>query len=201
MTLSMPTTPAFTVVRFGLITNTQTFTSPLTKSTQRAVLAGAIWSAAYSLPKMPRAQAQPWKAFFLSLEGMGNTFYGYDPDCKQPLAGIQGAPLVNGANQTGTSLITDGWLNSKTVLKMGDYFTTGGELKMVTLNDVVSDGSGNATINFEPAIRTSPGDNTALTIQQASCTMMLQDDNQALWTCDEFGVYAPFTFAAMETFS
>ena len=36
--INMPTAPGFTTCRFGLETNTQTFTSPLTKSTQRVLL-------------------------------------------------------------------------------------------------------------------------------------------------------------------
>src|SRR4051812_41289591 len=37
-----------------------------------------------------------------------------------------GPPLVNGASQTGGSLITDGWTPSLTVLKAGDIFTLAG---------------------------------------------------------------------------
>ncbi len=44
MTISMPAQPGFAACRFGLETNTQTFTSPLTKATQRAVLGGARWA-------------------------------------------------------------------------------------------------------------------------------------------------------------
>ncbi len=87
---------------------------------------------------------------------------------------LGGAGLVNGANQTGNSLITDGWSNTITnLLLKGDIIDIGsggspvnavnqqsfedvGSLQqfVVTAN-VSSDGSGNATIPIYPAI--TPG--------------------------------------------
>lgn len=76
-------------------------------------------------------------------------------------------PLVNGANQTGTSLITDGWAASTLCLKEGDVFTVGddvfavnprskqstGQLRQfVATADGTSDGSGNLTISISPSI-------------------------------------------------
>jgi type 1 fimbria pilin len=200
MSIDLPSYPNFTTCRFGLETNTQTFTSPLTKATQRVKLGGARWSATYSLPAMNRTQAGAWKAFFLLLEGSANTFNAFDPDCKTPRGAATGTPLVNGGSQTGSSLITDGWTHSVLVLKAGDYFSVNGELKMVTA-DVSSDGSGNATINFKPALRTSPADNAALTVQKPTCTMILADDMQGVWECDKNGIYQPKTFSAYEVFS
>src|SRR4051812_18652092 len=101
--ISMPTYPGFTNSRFYLETNTQTFTSPLTKTTQRALLGGARWNGTWSLPAMKRAQAAAWKAFFLLLEDGVNTFNGFDPDCKTPRGVATGTPLVMGASQTGSS--------------------------------------------------------------------------------------------------
>lgn len=79
-------------------------------------------------------------------------------------------PLVNGASQVGSSLITDGWANSQTgLLKKGDVFTIGGVYQVnpqsyastgrlqqftVTAN-AASDGSGNSTIGISPSIITS----------------------------------------------
>lgn len=107
---------------------------------------------------------------------------------------LGGTPLVNGANQTGSSLITDGWTSAAaTRLKKGDVFTvasvnavnpqnrqsTGQLRQFVCTADGVSDGSGNMTIAISPAINppnvsgaltqyqtvdSSPADNAALTI-------------------------------------
>ncbi len=200
MTILMPSTPNFTTSRFFLETNTQTFTSPLTKTVQRMLLGGARWNATYSLPAMKRSQAASWQAFFLLLQGQVNTFNAFDPDCKTPRGTATGTPLVNGGSQTGSSLITDGWTASITALKAGDYFSVNSELKMVT-SDAIADGSGNATINFMPALRSSPADNAAITTSKPTCTMVLSDDMQAAWDCDKNGIYQPKTFTASEVFS
>jgi hypothetical protein len=200
MTITMPSTPAFTNCRFGLETNSQRFESPLTKTVQRVLLGGARWAASYSLPAMNRLQAAPWKAFFLLLEGSVNTFNAFDPDCKTPRGTATGTPLVKNASQTGSSLTTDGWTASITALKAGDYFSVNGELKLVT-SDVLADGSGNATISFKPALRSSPSDNAAITTNTPTCTMILADDMQAMWECNHNGIYQPKTFTAIEVFS
>lgn len=76
-------------------------------------------------------------------------------------------PLVNGANQSGNSLVTDGWVASTTVIKAGDVFTiagvnainpqnralTGSGLRQFTATeDGTSDGAGNLTIPISPNI-------------------------------------------------
>ncbi len=198
--IEMPSTPGFTTCRFGLETNTQTFTSPLTKATQRMLLGGARWMATYSLPPMNRDKAAVWKAFFDLLEGGVNTFNAFDPDCKTPRGAGGGTPLVNGGGQTGSSLITDGWPANTTVLKAGDYFAVNGELKRVT-SDATTNGSGQVTISFKPALRNSPADNAAITVERPTCTMVLADDMQAMWECNVNGIYMPKSFSAYEVFS
>ncbi len=78
-----------------------------------------------------------------------------------------GTPLSNGADQTGASIVTDGWAFSKTgLLKEGDvitfagvyeinpqsYQSTGRLQHFVVTADVDSDGAGNATIPVSPSI-------------------------------------------------
>lgn len=98
-----------------------------------------------------------------------------------------GTPLVNGASQTGATLVTDGWTASTAVLKAGDVFTiagvnrvhketrqdTGELQKFVVTADGSSDGTGNLTISISPSITTSgafqtvtasPADNAAITV-------------------------------------
>ncbi len=80
---------------------------------------------------------------------------------------LGGTPAVNGASQTGTSLITNGWTAAAASrLKKGDVFTiagvfavnpqsrlTTGQLRQfVVTADVSSDGAGNATIPILPAM-------------------------------------------------
>ncbi|MEK9722460.1 MAG: P22 phage major capsid protein family protein [Rhodospirillaceae bacterium] len=112
---------------------------------------------------------------------------------------LGGTPLVNGASQTGSSLITDGWTASAASrLKDGDVFTiagvyavnpvskanTGVLQQFVVTANVSSDGSGNATIPIYPAITASgaqqtvsgsPADNAALTVLGAANTLTAQN--------------------------
>ena len=73
------------------------------------------------------------------------------------------------------------------------------ELKMVTA-DETSDGSGNLTINFEPALRSSPSNNAALTISSCTAVMMLVDDNQTQWDQTSIENYG-LTFSGIEAFT
>lgn len=107
---------------------------------------------------------------------------------------LGGTPAVNGAGQTGSSLVTDGWTAAAGArLKKGDVFTiagvfavnpqsrlTTGELQQfVVTADVSSDASGNATIQIWPAIvatgamqtvTAAPADGALLTVLGAAGT-------------------------------
>lgn len=76
-----------------------------------------------------------------------------------------GTPLVAGGSQSGTSLTTDGWGASQTVMKAGDFFSVAGDPKVYQLTaDVTSNGSGQATMEFFPALRLTPADNAVIDI-------------------------------------
>lgn len=104
-----------------------------------------------------------------------------------------GAPLVNGASQTGSSLVTDGWTNSITgILKAGDIFTIAGVFSVnpitkqstgrlqqfvVTADANSGATTGPATLSISPSIVTSgttqtvsasPADNAAITVLGAA---------------------------------
>jgi len=107
---------------------------------------------------------------------------------------LGGTPLVNGASQTGSSLITDGWTAAAAArLKKGDVFTianvyavnpqtrtsTGALQQFVVTADVSSDASGNLTAAIYPpmvasgalqTINAAPADNAALTIVGTAST-------------------------------
>lgn len=105
-----------------------------------------------------------------------------------------GTPLVNGASQTGSSLVTNGWTAAAAPrLVQGDVFTiagvfavnpqtrqTTGQLRQFVVTAAVSsDGSGNATIPIFPAITVtgafqtvtaSPASGAAITVLGAANT-------------------------------
>lgn len=108
---------------------------------------------------------------------------------------LGGTPLVNGAGQSGASLVTDGWsLAAALRLRKGDVFTiagvnavnpqsrqsTGQLRQFVVTADVSSDAGGNATIPIFPSITASgafqtvdaaPADNAAITVLGAANTL------------------------------
>lgn len=197
-TLSMPaTTGIFKTARWGLMTNTQRFISPLSGQTQTLELTGARWAADYILRPMELDDAAEWYAFLMSLGGSAGRFYGFDPINQTPRGTITGSTLlVAGGSQTGKTLDCDGAALSTLVLKKGDYFTVNGELKVCTA-DCTSDGSGDITLTFTPSLRASPADNAPVTIENATCTMMLIDDQQAFYDLDEFQLLG-LRFSAVE---
>lgn len=137
------------------------------------------------------------------LEGTMGTAAGFKWSMDQNVAthtvgALGGTPLVNGANQTGTSLITDGWTAAAAQrLRRGDVFTiagvfavnpqsrqsTGQLRQFVCTADASSDASGNLTVSISPAIIATganqtvtalPADNAAITVLGAANTNTAQ---------------------------
>ena len=104
-------------------------------------------------------------------------------------------PLINGASQTGSSLVTDGWASSAATLNKGDIFTiagvyavnpvsyssTGALQQFVVTATTTSSGVDMATLPISPAIITSgqlqtvtasPADNAAITVVGAGASTM-----------------------------
>ncbi len=99
-------------------------------------------------------------------------------------------PLVNGASQTGSSLITDGWASGASDLHKGDIFTIAGvnsvnpqgnqdtgQLQQFTVTADISDTTGSMTIGIRPSIITSgqlqtvtnsPADDAVITVLGAT---------------------------------
>jgi len=199
MPINMPNSN-FTSSSFLLSWNIQVYGNALTSQIQRKATTGARWVAQYELPPLKREGYAEWQAFFANLNGRLNTFYAYDPNATSPRGIGTGTPLVNGGSQTGNTLVTDGWTSSQTgILKKGDYFSVNNELKIIT-NDIDSDGSGNATLEFEPPLRNSPSDNASITVNDAKCEMVLLTD-AVNFSLNRSFVSSPIIIQATEVFS
>ena len=97
---------------------------------------------------------------------------------------VGSTPQINGAGQTGSTLVTDGWAAGQTVMLAGDVFKVdscyavnpqnyenSGYLQcFVSQTDVVADGAGNATIQLAPAIN----DGTLTTTNEEGQTVSLR---------------------------
>lgn len=131
-------------------------------------------------------------------------FYGFKNSMDQNILNrtvgpLGGAPLVNGAAQTGNTLVTDGWTAAAASrLLVGDTFTIAGVFSVNpqsrqntgTLQQFVvtapfsSDGTGAGSVSISPAITptgayqnvtASPADNAAITVIGVAGTLTTQN--------------------------
>ena len=122
-------------------------------------------------------------------------------------------PLVNGASQTGSTIVTDGWASGASSLKKGDIFTiagvnsinplgysSNGRLQQFVVTANISDTSGAMTIAISPSIITSgqlqtvdasPADNAVITVWSANPA----GGTLATTTSPQSFVYHPDAFA------
>lgn len=174
--------------------------SPFTGQQQVYKHQGQWWEAEVSLPPMKRADAEQVVAFLLKMNGQYGTFLLGDKSATSTRGVGTGTPLVNGASQTGSELVTDGWTTSTTgILKAGDWIQLGsGSTTRLykVLDDVNSDGSGNATINIFPDLRSSPEDDAAITVSNTQGLWRLAS-NETQYSIDQMSVYG-ITFACVE---
>lgn len=174
--------------------------SPFTGQQQVYKHQGEWWEAEVTLPPMKRATAEQVAAFLIKMKGQYGTFLLGDPANTSPRGVGTGTPLVNGAGQTGSSLVTDGWTADTTgILKAGDWIQLGSGSTTTlhkVLDDVNSDGSGNATLEIFPSLRSSPSDDDAITVSSPKGIWRLAS-NQMEYSIDEASVYG-ITFACVE---
>jgi len=196
--LTMPSNVPIISARIRMVRSTTIAASPFTGKRQAGEQAFAAWAIQFTLPELDAPEAVDWRVFALELRGRYGTFKFNIPNYTAPTSGYGGAAgLVNGANQVGTALITDGWSNSTLVLKKGDYFMVNNELKCMTA-DATTNGSGQATLNFEPALRYSPADNAALTITNPYCIVAPLSDDMG-WDISPPELYK-FVFEGVEAY-
>lgn len=141
---------------------------------------GQRWAFEVNYPPMTRAEFAPVYAFCIAQRGQYETFTFVPPVVSDPQGTATGTPVVNGAQSAGdNTIVTDGWSNSITALKAGDFLKFSGHNKvyMVT-EDATSDGSGNATLTIEPPLIADVSDNEALTVGDVPFTVSLVNDTQ-----------------------
>lgn len=198
--LALPTTTGIAKIRISANNVVGVSQSPFTSKQQVYKFSGQFWEAEISLPPMKRADAEYWISFLLKLNGSYGTFLLGDPNGATARGVATGTPLVKGASQTGSELITDGWTPDTTgILKAGDYIQlgSGSSAKLhKVLDDVNSDSSGDATLTLWPDLRSAPSDNSAITVSGAKGLFRLST-NQQDWDVNEASIYG-MTFPARE---
>lgn len=166
--LAFPTTFGFSSFSIGINHAVAVAESEFTFEEQVQEHQGVAWEISGSLDILNRDQAETYNAFVASLKGRLGTFTLTPAGSGTPRGVATGTPLVNGAGQTGNTLITDGWTNSITgILKAGDFIQLGSGSTATlhrVLADVNSNGSGQATFDIAPKIVTAPSDNATIVV-------------------------------------
>lgn len=187
--LTLPSNPAPRRVTLTQVTNVASLRNIFSLATQKQVYSGQMWMAEVTMPLMVREDAEPLVAKLLSLNGPEGTFWLGDPTARSPRGNAAGSPKVRGAGQIGGSLNTSGWGVSVTgVLLAGDYIQIGNSLYKV-LADVNSDGSGYATLDIWPNLRSSPSDLTTIITEDAKGLFQLAENTMAVFAAAEDKMY------------
>jgi hypothetical protein len=175
--------------------------------------AAAYWSLANGVSNLfTRSVAEPALKGFLAVIANFEIYLDQNVQA-QTVGAYAGTPIVNGAGQTGSQIVTNGWTASITgLLTVGDVITFSGVhnvnaqpgpngfISTGTLQNFVitavtnSDSSGNATLNISPAITTtgayqnvdnSPANGSTITVTGTASTTYFQN---IAFTRDAFGL-------------
>ena len=196
--LTLPTITGIKQQTFGLQRAVSVTMSPFTYQEQVYQHEGERWSGLYTLPPMLKNHAAIWLSFLMKLRGRRGTFKAGDQDRKTIQGATVGTVLVNGAGQTGNYINVDGVGATVTgAFKAGDYITIQDRLYMVT-DDANSNGSGEATLYIEPALRSgilAIADDATVLYTNTTALMRL-DSNEQNWDTDHISKYGiSFSFS------
>jgi len=202
--LSTPTNKGIAEIRLIARNVVGVSTSPFSFKQQTYQFSGQRWEADVQLPAMQRDDAEEGVGFLTSLYGQKGTFLLGDPlgaTARGSASTAAGTPVVNGASQTGGTLAIDGLPASATnYLKVGDYIQLGSaataQLYKV-LTDASSNGSGEATLDIWPDLRSSPADGATVVVANAKGVFRL-NDNASSWDINRMGLYG-IAFGAVES--
>jgi len=159
---------------------------------------GAVWEAEIVLPPMARSDAKKWEAFILSLRGMRGTFLMGNPLHTAAEGTATGVAISAGSGTIrSTDLSVTGSIGG--TLKAGDVFQigSGSDAHIHTvIQDATFDGSGNASIDVEPPLRTTYADATSLDFTLPKGVWRLAS-NDIGWSIDQASIYG-FTIPCIE---
>lgn len=183
--LAMPTSFGFAGFTIGIDFAVAVSESEFTFEQQVQEHQGTAWEITGNLNLLDRDDAEAYNAFLFALGGRKGTFTMAIPGSETPrgsAAATPGTPVVKGAGQTGTSLIIDGLPTSVTgYLKAGDFFQlgTGSTTRLHKLvEDADTNGSGEATLVFQPKIVTAPADNATVVVSNAKGLFRMKSNLQ-----------------------
>lgn len=140
-------------------------------------MAGQRWAFDLRYSLLRKDEMHALLGFCMAQDGQFDTFQFVSPNFA-PRGAASGAPLVNGAGQTGPTIVTDGWTPSIAgICKAGDVIKCAGHSKIYMLTaDAASNSLGQATLSIMPALMAVPADNEAITVTNVPFTVALATD-------------------------
>lgn len=172
MSTPWPTAIGIADFRIDFQANKAWTQSMFTLLRQFATLGGGTadqWVGNITTPRLSRADLQTIYAWAVAVD-LGGSFTVADPDYPGPVTALSSV-LVNGAGQSGNSLIVDGLPSSQLCWRAGEWAQIGTQLVMAT--SAMASVGVNGTMNFKPALRASPTDNSAVVFGAPVLTAIL----------------------------
>jgi len=137
------------------------------------------WLMSVNYSPMTRANFAPLYAFSMKQKGQFDSFTFTPPVISTTQGQSSESPVVNGALAVGVSSAAIDGLTASTsdILKAGDFFKFSGHTKVyMATDDMDSDGSGAATLNFAPALVNAVANDETLTISAVPFTVAFTTD-------------------------
>ncbi|MGO4917539.1 hypothetical protein [Pseudogemmobacter sp. W21_MBD1_M6] len=157
-----------------LVTAVTASTSSFTGTQQVQDWGGEWWEYSFEMAMTKGHDGRRLSAFLTALGGMRGRFLLPDPSIAQP--DMTASPVVVGAGQSGTMLLTGGWAATAPALLCGDFFSLGSDentrLYQVTA-DATADVAGLATLSFVPRLRSAPLSGAVLDVAAPAVALRL----------------------------
>ncbi|MBS3796669.1 hypothetical protein [Pseudoalteromonas sp. BDTF-M6] len=187
---------------FKLVPNSQTHVNKANNATEVYDHEGAYWEFDIELAHVREQDALQLEGFLASLRGQVGKFLMFDYRREQLDKDF--TAFVSGADQDGNILNIAGLPASTTVALTGERIqvNTGenAELKILT-QDLVTDGTGAATVVFEPPMRKIPAHNTQIIFKQPVGVFRLADNKQGIDTAQfKRGIVTSWKIRCREAF-
>ena len=203
--LSIPTTIGIEQIELRANNVVAVSESPFTFVQQTVVHQGQRWEASISIPPVRKDLAEEWVAFLLSLKGRRGTFYAGDPNMPTPRGTVLSGTAVTlaSAASAGDSTVdiakTGGGPAKNDFFLPGDYIQIGTDStrtlhKVLTTTNI--DGSGNATVDIWPHIRSTRASGTSVVHQNPTGVFRLAS-NLTSWSINNASAYG-ISFDAIE---
>ena len=201
--LSLPTAIGIASIELRALNAVAYSRSPFTFAGVSYEYAGKMWQADITLPPMKRENAEQWIAWLISLKGQKGTFYLGDPAAKTPLGSARDSDTVStdGITAAGSNTISikSAPVSQTDYLKAGDYLQIGtGSTRQLfkVLVDVDTNGTGRATIDVWPDVRSEISSTSAITFEDTKGLFRLAS-NESAFSINEASTYG-ISFGAME---